>query len=234
VRRQHTDWFALNLAGIRDQDPRSVDDGLWVPQYNFNTSGFNYNYSNPSIPYEDDCLTTEYCFIPTKLRSEDAGVVEMSEIQFKDRNGSIVNFPEGTYATGTGEESSGSASSRGPGNVIDGNTSTKWVALFPAKVCIPALAPMNFSAFRFTTTDGRVGKDPIQWTLKRRMIDNCASYEDDLRNVTSTLLHVQSEDYPTPEFRKASTEWFDVDLMAVPFTEQEKQTWSDEDEDDYD
>jgi len=215
LRRTATAWFALDLnAKFAQADflaPRHVSSpGYYANNFNYSDAYQNYNYSDASL---DNYSDTEYCFTPTKLRSQESGIVEISEIEFKNGD-SILTWHESASAQTTGQsalEARGGFAS----NAIDGNSSTDWVSMHPAALCIEPRILIEMTSFRFKTGNRGAGRDPTQWTLVRR--SNFDRFDNGSMAFQSTMLHTQSTDQAVPLLRQSPTEWFDIDLAAVPF-----------------
>jgi len=222
VRRTSTEWFDFDLTRKAVQE--------FLPDWNVPESNFTFADGNDSYSADGDASQSqddvEYCFTSTKLRSEESGVIQISELEFK--NGvHVVTWPEHTVTF---------AKDRAGGNsmlAIDGDNSTNWFSMHPATLCIRPPTEIHITSFRFKTADRFIGRDPIQWTLTRRsnrylgyiFVNNTEGYH-------STMLHLQSTDYPTPLLRQAPTEWFDINLTAVPVFIPENHFDSDPEDDD--
>lgn len=209
VRRTPTEWFNLDFQGTFNPNQEEEDSKAWMGA-TFNVSDYVYE-EPPAISDE-----AEYCFLPTKPRNEEVGVIEVSELEFRSGE-RMVTWPEGTIAK---DESRDNADPDSANNAIDHNSSTKWVSMFPAKLCISpgSEAPMNITSFRFKTSDKFTGRDPVQWkfvmrTRGRRQNEMGYPFYG---YISSTLLHSQLTDYAPPLLRNAPTEWFNFDLTAVP------------------
>merc|ERR1712048_614173 len=173
VRRAETQWFKFNLSAEAVED---VVEGL-------NQEGYNAD-ADYTPQYVDEPV--EYCFSPVKLRNQDAGVIEISELELKNGD-AIVKWPEGTYAENKRESNAVGGEAD---NAIDGNVSTKWVSIHPTTLCVVPPTHINMTSFRFVTADGSSGRDPVQWKFERSQGANL------------TLLHLQSLDFATPTRRQ--------------------------------
>merc|ERR1719419_1955843 len=148
-----------------------------------------------------------YRFTPTRLRSDSATAVQISEIHFRRRGppGAIVNTRHAVASNPGGHN----PASEGPEMAIDGKPDTKWLDLYRGALVVqfPSHAFPNMVAvdeFCFATASNHVDRDPVQWKL-----------EGSLTGVEWTALHVQSFHYNTPRERMAQTAWFPFNTFGL-------------------
>lgn len=140
-----------------------------------------------------------YRFTPTRLRSDGATAVHISQLKFRKQGppGAIINTRHATASNPGGQN----PASQGPDMAIDGRRETKWLDLnkgsllviFPASVYEKSVV----DEFSFVTGNDADDRDPVQWRL-----------EGSMSGEEWTPLHVQSHFYDTPRERRTQTSWF--------------------------
>jgi len=140
-----------------------------------------------------------YRFTPTRLRSDAATAVQVSELSFRQRGppGTTINLRHAVASNPGGHN----PASQGPEMAIDGKRDTKWLDLNRGPLVVE-LPPSKYrdpsvDEFCFTTANDSDDRDPVQWRL-----------EGSMTGADWTLLHVQSHLYETPRERRAQTAWF--------------------------
>ena len=110
-----------------------------------------------------EAVTYQYYRFDT-VRTRSGGfrnrTVQLSEFSFYSLSGPITATP--TVSNPEGDNPDG----EGPGNLLDGNTATKWLDFDREKLVFDFGVPTSIHHFGFTTANDASGRDPVRWRFE--------------------------------------------------------------------
>lgn len=134
-------------------------------------------------------------FVVTKARGGDTvNGVSLGQLLLR-REGMELDLADATAENPDGQF----AETEGPGNAIDGRTSTRWHSTVLSPLVIKLPKPVLIDSFSFRTGPSDEQLDPVEWRLEASNDQN-----------TWKVLHSQETSYHPPRRRCGQASWFDT------------------------
>eukprot|EP00439_Symbiodinium_sp_Y106_P038959 s959_g4.t1 len=138
-------------------------------------------------------------FVVTKVRGGDTvNGVSLGQLLLR-REGVELDLADATAENPDGQF----ADNEGPGNAIDGRTSTRWHSSVLSPLLIKLPKPVLIDSFSFRTGPSDEQLDPVEWRLEASNDQN-----------TWKSLHSQDSSYHPPRRRCGQSSWFETSTRS--------------------